>query len=488
MKLKKIVLLVLIVELALALASLAEEGTWTTRSPMPTATSLHTASVIDGKIYVIGGTDTIYRVATDYFSTVWMYDPATDTWTQKADMSRGRGRFDSSVVDGKIYAIGGSPRADSDIAIVEMYDPTTDTWTRKADMPRARCFLSASAVNGKIYVIGGKIYPSATMVATVEEYDPAMDSWTRKADMPMPRGQHSASVVDGKIYVIGGATGTFGPVVSTVDVYDPATDTWTRKADMPTARFFVSTSVVNGKIYTIGGGNAWGPSLSMVEVYDPTTDTWTIQGNIPTARAAHSASVVDGEIYVIGGTLGIEPWVSTATVEVYNPNPLVVDFNGDGIVDIKDLLRLIESWGQDDPLVDIAPPFGDGVVDVLDLELLMSYWEQPVDDPTLIAHWALDEAEGIVANDSAGVCDAYLIGEPVWQPDAGQVGGALMFDGVDDYVLAPLGLSPADGPFSVFAWIKGGASGQVIISQQSTWWLALKRVPGKAPKWVPPGL
>ena len=95
----------------------------------------------------------------------------------------------------------------------------------------------------------------------------------------------------------------------------------------------------------------------------------------------------------------------------------------------------------------------------------MSYWKQPVDDPTLLAHWALDEAEGIIAYDSTGVCDAYLIGDPVWQPDAGQVGGALMFDGVDDYVLAPLGLNPADGPFSVFGWIKGEEPGQVILSQ-----------------------
>ena len=56
------------------------------------------------------------------------------------------------------------------------------------------------------------------------------------------------------------------------------------------------------------------------------------------------------------------------------------DFNGDGTVDIKYLLRIIESWGQDDPAVDIAPPpFGDGIVDAVDLELLMSYWEQPVE-------------------------------------------------------------------------------------------------------------
>ncbi|MEJ2702370.1 MAG: SMP-30/gluconolactonase/LRE family protein [Sedimentisphaerales bacterium] len=55
----------------------------------------------------------------------------------------------------------------------------------------------------------------------------------------------------------------------------------------------------------------------------------------------------------------------------------IPDFNGDGVVDINDLVILIEYWGTDEALCDIAPaPFGDGIVDILDLELFMSYWEQ----------------------------------------------------------------------------------------------------------------
>jgi alpha-tubulin suppressor-like RCC1 family protein len=54
---------------------------------------------------------------------------------------------------------------------------------------------------------------------------------------------------------------------------------------------------------------------------------------------------------------------------------LTIDFNGDRKVDIEDLVTLVEYWGQDEPLVDIAPPpFGDGIVDTKDLELFLSYW------------------------------------------------------------------------------------------------------------------
>jgi hypothetical protein len=104
--------------------------------------------------------------------------------------------------------------------------------------------------------------------------------------------------------------------------------------------------------------------------------------------------------------------------------------------------------------------------------------------PALIAYWKLDEEQGIIAYDSAADCNGTLIGDPVWQPDGGMVDGALQFDGIDDHVITNYVLDPADGPFSVFAWVKGGAPGQIIISQadvtgSSVTWLGLDALGGK---------
>ncbi len=52
----------------------------------------------------------------------------------------------------------------------------------------------------------------------------------------------------------------------------------------------------------------------------------------------------------------------------------------------------------------------------------------------LVGHYRLDEEAGSIAPDSAGQNDGILYGNPVWQPTAGKIGGALDFDGVDDYV------------------------------------------------------
>ena len=144
----------------------------------------------------------------------------------------------------------------------------------------------------------------------------------------------------------------------------------------------------------------------------------------------------------------------------------IVDFNSDEIVDTVDMCIMVDNWHTDSTLCDIAPlPLGDGYVDVKDLVALAEHLFEDVNDTTLIAHWPLDETQDVIAYNSASDCDGSLMGGPIWQPEGGQVGGALQLDGVDDYVITPFIVNPADGPFSVFAWIKGGASGQVIISQ-----------------------
>jgi hypothetical protein len=161
-----------------------------------------------------------------------------------------------------------------------------------------------------------------------------------------------------------------------------------------------------------------------------------------------------------------------STVEEYDTGLTVAspDFNGDGIIDSADMCIMVDHWHADYPFCDIAPaPFGDGIVDVQDLIMLSEYLTKEVDDPTLATHWALDEAEGIIAADSVsennGFTDGYIIGDPVWQPTGGQMNGAIQLDGVDDYIITSPVLNPAVGPFSVLAWVKGGAPGQVVLSQ-----------------------
>jgi N-acetylneuraminic acid mutarotase len=298
------------------------EGNWATRADMPTPRWGFATSVVDGKIYAIGGSRS-YGLA--MLRSVEEYDPATNAWTAKSEMSVAREGLSTSVVDGKIYAIGGGA-VDSlgngytgaeTFTTVEEYDPATDRWSRRSDMPRARWWHSANVVDGKIYVIGGSPSYPFRSIRAVDVYDPATDSWTYLGDTPAAKYTGFSSIVDGKIYAIGGYGG-----LRRVDVYDPVTDSWTRKADMPTTRVAFTTSALDGKIYAIGGHGSSSPwaAVSTVEMYDPDTDTWTTAPAVPAATTGCRSAVVDGKLYVIGG---LSPtWVSpgSGATNEYDPD------------------------------------------------------------------------------------------------------------------------------------------------------------------------
>ncbi len=103
-------------------------------------------------------------------------------------------------------------------------------------------------------------------------------------------------------------------------------------------------------------------------------------------------------------------------------------------------------------------------------------------DPNLVAHWKFDEGSGTIAYDSGGSSHGTLVNGPVWA--SGQVGGALEFDGVDDYVDCGNGASINSlSAFSVCMWFKAdvvcGPMHRHLIAQRDladiVWTLILHR-------------
>jgi hypothetical protein len=89
----------------------------------------------------------------------------------------------------------------------------------------------------------------------------------------------------------------------------------------------------------------------------------------------------------------------------------------------------------------------------------------------VVSHWKLDEGSGTTAYDSSGGNDGTLVNGPVWT--TGQIGGALNFDGMNDYI--NLGNSSSlklPLPVTISAWIRLNTTGLVqkimCIDSQST--------------------
>lgn len=89
---------------------------------------------------------------------------------------------------------------------VHRYDPATDTWTQMADMPQPLNHIHASVfVYGDyIYSIGGQIVHNATPYASVYAYNPATNTWSQFTDLPAKRFSVVAGGIDGKLYASGG--------------------------------------------------------------------------------------------------------------------------------------------------------------------------------------------------------------------------------------------------------------------------------------------
>jgi N-acetylneuraminic acid mutarotase len=295
----------------LGLTSVVLGDSWATKADMLNPMSNLSTMVINGKIYAIGGSGGQARVGQQItISEIEEYDPAQNIWTEKAKIPSERINSSISTVNGKIYVIGGYDD-NGLISEVDEYSPTTDTWAKKANILTQRTGLSTCVVNGKIYAIGGEKLAGGAL-STVEEYNPVTNKWTKKADMLATGTALSTCVVNGKIYIVGRTNiqPAVGGGQTTVEEYNPDNDTWKQKADIPTPMNNPFVTVIDAKIYVIGeswnraagGGIVQGGNVQTVMQYDPAIDTWTQKADIPTQQNNSSIAVADGKIYVIGGS------------------------------------------------------------------------------------------------------------------------------------------------------------------------------------------
>ena len=153
---------------------------------MPVARGQHTATAVDGKIYVLGGRITDSELVPT--NRVDVYDPAADSWQQMAAMPTARSSHAAAVLDGKIYVTGGNLNGHRPGVVLEYsdaleaYDPVNNTWTTLASLSEYRASHASTVVNGKLYVFGG--YSDSGRMDLVEVYSPASNSWASAASVP----------------------------------------------------------------------------------------------------------------------------------------------------------------------------------------------------------------------------------------------------------------------------------------------------------------
>jgi len=210
---------------------------WRRGTPLPIALN-HTMSVsVNGILYVIGG-QTEAGGDGPFVNTVYAFDPNRGTWSSRTPMPTARSGGGATVVNGRIYVAGGRPPRGNDFAV---YDPATDRWEPLPNLPTQRNHLGIVSVGSKIYVIGGvnaivaydfihvfggegNAHASHGVFPDHDVYLPVRNSWIHLPDMPIPvHGVTGAVFINGLINLPGGRTSIGGTSGSTIhQTYGPA--------------------------------------------------------------------------------------------------------------------------------------------------------------------------------------------------------------------------------------------------------------------------
>jgi N-acetylneuraminic acid mutarotase len=260
------------------------------------------AFAINNKGYMgFGHINSVVNIAFDDF---WEYDPATDSWTQKADFAGGL-RYHNLVfsVNGKGYT--GLGRDDSDdFNDMWEYDPTENKWTALNDFPGGDKLGAVSFVIDDVAYVGlGEGFSGNDNA--FYRYNQLSDTWTQLNDFPgVSRNTGVAFAINGKGYV-GTGNGSFGTGNDFWE-YKPLNDQWIQRATVPgLPREGATGFAVQGKGY-IFCGNDWNEDFKDVWEFDPGKNSWTQVDNFPgTARRFMQAFVIHDKGYCGTGTNGV---------------------------------------------------------------------------------------------------------------------------------------------------------------------------------------
>lgn len=182
---------------------------------------------------------------------VWKYDIRNNLWTGGPALPGPRGGGALVKLGRELHYFGGTLRMNGiyqqdfgshwalDLDSGTGWRNTTKSGQVLADLPNPRNHMGGTVLNGKIYALGGQHLGNqdTTPQSEVDVYDPATNTWSQAAAMPRPIGHVTANVFvrNGRIVVTTGV-GIQSVKLANVIEYDAATNTWAELPALPEGR------------------------------------------------------------------------------------------------------------------------------------------------------------------------------------------------------------------------------------------------------------
>ncbi|HZZ56568.1 MAG TPA: TonB family protein [Opitutaceae bacterium] len=271
------------------------------------------AAVTDGKgIYLVGGQGSGYAIP-----YLLRFDLRTHEFTKL-----GQGKFiarvlgGAALVDGKIYIMGGTGQIGNIRRSVQIFDLATGTISDGPPLPSPRSNFALGAFGGRLIVAGGDVTAYGPTAET-DVLDLRQGRWEAAARMPRP-GTTRGTIIpyNGNLFVAGGVfRARFVWLVQrAVRIYNPNTGKWRRRRPLLGAVTPSAVEAVGRRVYIFG-------NYDDVVVYDLPTG-YSAEYRVPPGNGFGAASAcVGNRIYLIGGTLGPRLGLSSRIIQVFAVPP-----------------------------------------------------------------------------------------------------------------------------------------------------------------------
>lgn len=206
-------------------------------------------AAINGCLYVLGGFS-----KTSAMRCVLRYEPRSNSWSEVSPMIVGRAYCKTSVLNNKLYVVGGVTLGKGGLTPLqsaEVFDPSTGVWTEVAGMPFSKAQASPRALlsdtlkpmatgmspyKGKLYVPQSLYSWPFFVDGGGEVYDPEKDAWEEMATgmgecwPARQAGTKFSVVVNGELYALDRSSSSEGAKIQT---YDHQEDSWKVVAKVP---------------------------------------------------------------------------------------------------------------------------------------------------------------------------------------------------------------------------------------------------------------
>ncbi|HZN10562.1 MAG TPA: M36 family metallopeptidase, partial [Blastocatellia bacterium] len=186
---------------------------WSALKEPPTGVTAYAVAADEGRgvYYLTGGSAN----AADAVSAAFVYDPQADEWGELPRMTVARSGHEAALIEGKLYVAGGSG-VTGGLASGEVHDFEKRQWSPTAGLHRPRRyatnFIGRGAAGQPLwFVVGGEDPDTGALLASAEVYDPRADRWTALDDsfsLPVARTLLGGAAVGNAFYAVGGAAVT----------------------------------------------------------------------------------------------------------------------------------------------------------------------------------------------------------------------------------------------------------------------------------------